>query len=128
MTVNRKIPIGSPVIIDTIKSKYNFNNKLTREIALMPEGIITGYADENSGEFLIVKLRSDIEVKITSSELSDCTKKFYLNEESFFSELRCKIKDFLKISNITSGNKKIKYVLNPVNFLKWLNFTIKDVF
>ena len=62
------------MIIDTIKSKYNLNNELNREIALMPEGIITAYSNEISGQFLIIKLRSNIEIKVTENELSECTR------------------------------------------------------
>ena len=124
MIKKRKIPLGSPVIIDTIKSKYNLKNEANREIALMPEGIV---ADYNS-EFLIVKLRSNIEIKVSDNELSECTRNYYFSDEIFSSGLVKRIKDFFKIESVLSGNREIKSLLNPFTFLKWIKFTIKDVF
>tara|TARA_B100000475_G_scaffold192051_1_gene165470 strand:+ start:350 stop:736 length:387 start_codon:yes stop_codon:yes gene_type:complete len=124
----RKIPLGSPVIIDTIKSKYNLKNEANREIALMPEGIIADYSSELSGEFLIVKLRSNIEIKVSENELSECTRNYYFSDEIFSSGLVKRIKDFFKIEFVLTGNREIKSLLNPFTFLKWIKFTIKDVF
>tara|TARA_B100001175_G_C19306784_1_gene540930 strand:+ start:165 stop:551 length:387 start_codon:yes stop_codon:yes gene_type:complete len=124
----RKIPLGSPVIIDTIKSKYNLKNEANREIALMPEGIVADYSSELSGEFLIVKLRSNIEIKVSENELSECTRNYYFSDEIFSSGLVKRIKDFFKIEFVLTGNREIKSLLNPFTFLKWIKFTIKDVF
>ncbi len=55
------------MIIDTIKSKYNLKDESNRKIALMPEGILTDYNSKLSGEFLIIKLRSNIEIKFTGN-------------------------------------------------------------
>ncbi len=124
----RKIPLGSPVIIDTIKSKYNLKNEANREIALMPEGIVADYSSELSGEFFIVKLRSNIEIKVSENELSECTRNYYFSDEIFSSGLVKRIKDFFKIEFVLTGNREIKSLLNPFTFLKWIKFTIKDVF
>lgn len=128
MIKKRKIPLGSPVIIDTIKSKYNLKNEANREIALMPEGIVADYSSELSGEFLIVKLRSNIEIKVSDNELSECTRNYYFSDEIFSSGLVKRIKDFFKIEFVLTGNREIKSLLNPFTFLKWIKFTIKDVF
>jgi len=124
----RKIPLGSPVIIDTIKSKYNLKNEANREIGLMPEGIVADYSSELSGEFLIIKLRSNIEIKVSENELSECTRNYYFSDEIFSSGLVKRIKDFFKIEFVLTGNREIKSLLNPFTFLKWIKFTIKDVF
>ena len=128
MTEKRKIPLGSPVIIDTIKSKYNLKNESNREIALMPEGIVADYSSELSGEYLIIKLRSNIKIKVSENELSECTRNYYFSDETVSSGLPKLIKDFLKIEFVLTGNRKIKSLLNPFTFLKWVKFTIKDVF
>ena len=128
MTEKRKIPLGSPVIIDTVKSKYNLKNESTREIALMPEGIITSYSNELSGQFLIIKLRSSIEIKVTENELSECTRNYYFSEKTTQLDLLKSIKDFFKIKFILNGNSEIKNLLNLLTFLKWFKYTIKDVF
>ena len=127
LTEKRKIPLGSPVIIDTIKSKYNLENKSNKEIALMPEGIITDYSDERSGELLVIKLRSNIEIKVSENELSECTKNFYFSKKPSSSDIFKLIRDFFKIEFIVNGNKQIKYLLNPFYFIKWISFSIKDV-
>lgn len=128
MTEKRKIPLGSPVIIDTIKSKYNLNNELNREIALMPEGIITAYSNEISGQFLINKLRSNIEIKVTENELSECTKNYYFSQKKSHTELLKAIKEFFEIKFILNGNRRILFLLNPFTFIRWLKYSIKDVF
>ena len=122
-----KIPLGSPVIIDTNKSKYNLNNKLNKEIALMPEGIVLEYGNDLSGQYIIVKLRSNIKIKVCENELSECTRNYYSGKASPFNLLK-NIKYFVINDISLTGNKKLKYLLNPLSFLKWLVYTIKDVF
>ena len=116
------------MIIDTIKSKYNLNNELNREIALMPEGIITAYSNEISGQFLIVKLRSNIEIKVTENELSECTRNYYFSQKTSHTELLKAIKEFFEIEFILNGNRRILFLLNPFTFIRWLKYSIKDVF
>ena len=128
MTEKRKIPLGSPVIIDTIKSKYNLNNKSKREIAFMPEGIVTSYCNELSGDFLIIKLRSNLEIKVSENELSECTRNYYFSKRSFPSRLQKYFKDFLKKGYILNGSRGIKDLLNLVTFFKWIKYITKDVF
>ena len=128
MTKKQKIPLGSPVIIDTIKSKYNLKDESNREIALMPEGIVTDYTSELSGEFLIIKLRSNIEIKVSENELSECTRNYYFSDEILSSDLLKKIKGLFKIHYAFTGDREIKYLLNPLTFFKWAIYAIKDVF
>tara|TARA_Y100001968_G_scaffold235911_1_gene219098 strand:- start:430 stop:816 length:387 start_codon:yes stop_codon:yes gene_type:complete len=128
LTDKRKIPLGSPVIIDTAKSKYNLKNESNREIALMPEGIVTDYCSELSGDFLIIKLRSNIEIKVSENELSECTRNYYFSDEIDSSGPLKSIKDYLEKEFVFTGNREIKYLLNPFIFLKWIKLTIKDVF
>ena len=116
------------MIIDTIKSKYNLKNDLNKEIALMPEGIVTAYCDEFSGQFLIIKLRSNIEIKVSENELSECTRNYYSYKKITASNLVKRIKDFFRIEVILSGDREIKYLLNPLTFIKWLLYAFKDVF
>ena len=128
MTDNTKIPLGSPVIIDTLKSKYNLNNKLNREIAFMPEGILVGYSNEISGEFLIIRLRSDIEVKISKNDLSECTKNFYFKKDTLKLKIINSFTNFLNIGKLSTGNREIKFLFNPIYFLKWILYITKDIF
>ena len=128
MTEKRKIPLGSPVIIDTIKSKYNLKNESNREIALMPEGIVTAYSNELSDEYLIIKLRSNIELKVSENELSECTRNYYFSDKIVHSGLVKRFKDLLNIDFVLIGNREIKYLLNPITFFKWIKFTTNDVF
>ena len=128
MSRNRKIPLGSPVIIDTIKGKYNLENESYKDIAFMPEGVVTAYINELSDQFLIIRLRSSIEVKVSVNELSECTKNFYFSDTKRHFDILKQIEYFFKKEFISTGNKKIKHLLNPFTFLRWVNYTIKDVF
>jgi len=128
LTEKRKIPLGSPVIIDTIKSKYNLKNESNREIALMPEGIVTAYSNELSDEYLIIKLRSNIELKVSENELSECTRNYYFSDKIVHSGLVKRFKDLLNIDFVLIGNREIRYLLNPVNFIKWIKYTTNDLF
>ena len=93
----------------------------------MPEGVVTAYINELSDQFLIIKLRSSIEIKVSENELSECTKKFYFSDnKDYFSPLKLFI-HFFKTEYKFSGNSKIKHLLNPIIFLRWINYTIKDV-
>tara|TARA_B100000579_G_C22716220_1_gene797054 strand:+ start:192 stop:578 length:387 start_codon:yes stop_codon:yes gene_type:complete len=128
LTYEGRIPLGSPVIIDTINSKYNLNNEANREIALMPEGIVTSYSKEIIGEFLIIKLRSNIEIKVSENELSECTRNYYFPDKSISVGYLKRTNDFFKIDFILKGDRKIKNLLDPVFFIRWLKYTIKDIF
>ena len=114
------------MIIDTVKSKYSLNCKSTREIAFMPEGIVTAYTNELSGEFLIIKLRSNLEIKVSENELSECTRNYYYSKSIYHSGLIKYFKDFMNVEYILKGNRGIKDLLNLVNFLKWIKYTFKD--
>ena len=116
------------MIIDTINSKYNLTNESTRQIALMPEGIVTSYSNEIIGEFLIIKLRSNIEIKVSESELSECTRNYYFPDKIISGGYLKSIRDFFKIGFILKGDRKIKNLLNPFFFIKWFKYTMKDVF
>ena len=115
------------MIIDTNKSKYNFDNKSAREIAYMPEGIVTAYRKELSGEFLIIKLRSNLEIKVSENELSECTRNYYFSKNILTSRILSNFKNFLKIDFILNGNRGIKDLLNVFTFLKWIRYTTKDL-
>ena len=128
MTGKRKIPLGSPVIIDTTKSKYSFENSLYKDIALMPEGIVTDYCNELSGQSLVIRLRSNIEVKVSNDELSECTRNYYFSDKVITTSLIKRLKSSFKIDYILTGNREIKSLINPITFLKWIAYTIKDVF
>ena len=127
MSIKRKIPLGSPVIIDTITSKYNFKNDKNKDIAFMPEGIVTAYCNELSDQFLIIRLRSSIEIKVSENELSECTKNYYFSDEKRSPSLVRLIEEFVKTEFILNGNRKVKKLLNPFTFLRWITYTIKDV-
>ena len=128
MSKKGKIPLGSPVIIDTIKSKYNLNNQSRKDIALMPEGVVTAYSNELTGQFLIIRLRSNIVIKVSESELSECTKKYYFSDIKPSINLLNYIKDLIRFEYTLTGDRKIKQLLNPFTFIRWLNYTIKDIF
>ena len=116
------------MIIDTITSKYNFKNETNKDIAFMPEGIVTAYCDELSDQFLIIRLRSRIEIKVSENELSECTKNYYFSDEKSSPSLVGRIEEFVKTEFMLNGNRKVKNLLNPFTFLRWINYTIKDVF
>ena len=124
----KKIPLGAPVIIDTITSKYNLENASNKDIALMPEGIVTAYCNEISGQFLLIKLRSSIEIKVTENELSECTRNYYFSDKTPSLNFLKSIKDFIKFEFTLNGNREIKYLINPFNFSRWIIYTIKDIF
>ena len=127
MSRKRKIPVGSPVIIDTITSKYNLQNEKNKDIAFMPEGVVTAYSNELSDQFLIIRLRSRIEIKVSESELSECTKNYYFSDENRSPSLVGRLEKFVKTEFILNGNRKVKNLLNPFTFLRWINYIIKDV-
>ena len=95
----------------------------------MPEGIIKSYCNELSGQFIIVKLRSNIEIKVSENELSECTRNYYFSQKKPQTNTILKIiREILNIEFIINGNREIIYLLNPLTFLKWIMYTIKDVF
>ena len=115
------------MIIDTITSKYNLQNEKNKDIAFMPEGVVTAYSNELSDQFLIIRLRSRIEIKVSESELSECTKNYYFSDEKRYPGIFGSIEKIFKPGFILNGNRKVKNLLNPFTFLRWIKFAIKDV-
>ena len=115
------------MIIDTNTSKYNFQSEMNKDIAFMPEGVLTAYSNELSDQFLIIRLRSRIEIKVTENELSECTKNYYFSDEKLSRSLFERIGDIFKTEFMLNGNRKVKNLLNPFTFLRWINCTMKDV-
>ena len=100
---------------------------MNKDIAFMPEGVLTAYSNELSDQFLIIRLRSRIEIKVTENELSECTKNYYFSDEKNFPGVAERIEKFVKAGFILNGNRKVRNLLNPFTFLRWINYTIKDV-
>jgi len=53
----------------------------------MPECIFTDYRSELSGYFMIIKLSSNIEIKVSENQLSECTCNYYSSDEIISSGL-----------------------------------------
>ena len=131
MKIKPLIPIGTKIEVDKSKIENLFSNKLLDDLPQMINGEIVDYKMTDGMDIGYVLLtENNLKIWIFNSELNKKTKLDYKLEET---NKKIDQKDsnvLLGESKITfniNGNKKIKIIANPINFINWLIFTLKDI-
>ena len=132
MEVNPLIPIGEKIEVDKSKIEYLLPNKLLDDLPQMISGEIVDYKmTDGMGIGYVLMTEDNIKVWIFNTELNEQIRKEYSLEEAtnYYTPQNS---DFIlgkyKVAYEINGNRKIKALGNPINLIKWLIFTMKDIF
>ena len=132
MKFNPLIPLGAKIKVDKTKIENVIPNKILDDSPQIISGEVIDYKMTDGmdiGYVLITK--NNLKIWIFNNELNEETKKEYkiedkIKETSIINKLIFSGID--KVKYDINGNRNIKSILNPVNLISWLVFSIKDIF
>ncbi len=132
MEVNPLIPIGTKIKVDKSKIENLQPNKLLDDLPQIINGEIVDYKmTDGSGIGYVLMTKNNLKIWILNSELNEQTKKEYgLEETNKYDNARNNNLILGKYNVVyeIKGNRNIKTIVNPINLINWLIFTMKDVF
>ena len=132
MEVNPLIPIGAKIKVDKSKIENLLPNKLLDTLPKQINGEIVDYKmTDGMGIGYVLMTEDNIKIWIFNTELNEQTRKEYSLEElnKYYNPQNSDlIVGKYKVAYEINGNRNIKTIANPINLIKWLIFTMKDIF
>ena len=132
MEVNPLIPIGERIEVDKSKIENLLPNKLLDNLPKMISGEIVDYKmTDGMGIGYVLMTENNLKIWIFNTELNEKTLRQYNIEDTNKYHNHKNIDGILekyKLVYEINGNRNIKTLLNPINLIKWLIFTLKDIF
>ena len=132
MEVNPLIPIGAKIKVDKSKIENLLPNKLLDDLPQMINGEIVDYKmTDGMGIGYVLMTENNLKIWIFKTELDEQTRKEY-NLEETYKYYKPENSDLIlgkyKVVYEINGNRNIATITNPINLIKWLTFTMKDIF
>ena len=132
MEVNPLIPIGSKIKVDKSKIENLLPNKLLDDLPQIINGEIVDYKmTDGMGIGYVLLTENNQKIWIFNTELNEQTREEYrLEEKNKYNKPKDSdlILGTYKLVYEINGNRTIKTIANPINLVKWLIFTMKDIF
>ena len=132
MEVNPLIPIGAKIKVDKSKIENLLPSKLLDKLPQQINGEIIDYKmTDGMGIGYVLMTEDNIKIWIFNTELNEQTRKEYSLEESnkyYNPQNSDLILGKYKVAYEINGNRNIKTIANPINLIKWIIFTLKDIF
>ena len=132
MEVNPLIPIGSKIKVDKSKIENLLPSKLLDDLPQMINGEIIDYKmTDGMGIGYVLKTENNLRIWIFNTELNEKTKKAYnlgVLERYNNPKNSFQILGKYKISYEINGNRNVQTLVNPINLINWLIFSMKDIF
>ena len=132
MDLNPLIPIGAKIKVDKSKIENLLPNKLLDDLPQIINGEIVDYKmTDGMGIGYVLITENNQKIWFFNTELNEQTRREYKIEDTNKFHTRKNNNLILgryKIDYEINGSKNIKTVLNPLNIISWLIFTLKDTF
>ena len=131
MEINPLIPIGTKIKVDKSKIENMISQKILDELPQLINGEIVDYKmTDGMGIGYVLMTENNLKIWIFSTELNEQTRREFRVEETNTSNNHNYFDLVLgkyKVGYDINGNKNIKMIANPMNLVKWLLFTLKDI-
>mgnify|MGYP001362962499 CR=1 FL=1 len=132
MKFNPLIPVGSEINVEKSKIKNVLPKKILDQLPQTINGVVIDYKMTDGMSIgYVLMTENKLKIWIFTSELDEETKNKYKIEETNNS-INLVAKSLLSAINDIDyridGNRSIKTIVNPVNLISWLLFTVKDIF
>ena len=132
MEVNPLIPIGSKIKVDKSKIENFIPNKLMDNLPQMINGEIVDYKmTDGMGIGYVLMTKNNLKIWIFATELKEQTQRKYRIEDTEKYN-NPKNNDLISgkytVAYELNGNRNVKTIANPINLIKWIIFTLKDIF
>tara|TARA_Y100000766_G_scaffold277409_1_gene282758 strand:- start:203 stop:601 length:399 start_codon:yes stop_codon:yes gene_type:complete len=132
MKVNPLIPIGAKVKVDRSKIENLLPSKLLDDLPQMINGEIVDYKmTDGMGIGYVLMTENNLKIWIFKTELNEQTIREYRIEDTKKTHNLKKNNYILGKYNVSyeiNGSRSIKTISNPINLIKWIIFTFKDIF
>ena len=132
MEVNPLIPIGAKIKVDKSKIENLLPNKLLDDLPKMINGEIVDYKmTDGMGIGYVLMTENNLKIWIFNTELNaDTIKEYGLKENNKYKKNQNSDLTLgkYKFAYEINGNRNIKKIVNPINLINWLIFTMKDIF
>ena len=132
MEVNPLIPIGTKIKVDKAKIETLLQNKLLDDLPQIIIGEIVDYKmTDGMGIGYVLRTESKLKIWIFNNELNDQTIREYMRQKTnkyHNHKDNNLVLGKYKIEYEVNGNRNIKTLINPINLINWLVFTLKDIF
>ena len=132
MEVNPLIPIGERIEVDKSKIENLLPNKLLDDLPQMISGEIVDYKmTDGMGIGYVLMTENNLKIWIFATELNEQTRREYRIEDTkkYYNQ---KNNDLIlgkyTVAYELNGNRNVKTIANPINLIKWIIFTLKDIF
>jgi len=132
MEVNPLIPIGAKVKVDKSKIENLLSNKLLDDLPQIVNGEIVDYKmTDGMGIGYVLMTENNLKIWIFATELNEQTRREYRIEDTK-KNYNPKKNDLIlgkyAVAYELNGNRNVKTIANPINLIKRIIFTLKDIF
>ena len=132
MEVNPLIPIGEKIKVDKSKIENLLPNKLLDDLPKMISGEIVDYKmTDGMGIGYVLMTEYNLKIWIFATELNEQTRREYRIKDTkkyYNPKKNDLILGKYTIDYELNGNRNVKTIANPINLIKWIIFTMKDIF
>ena len=126
------IPIGSKIKVEKSKIINVLPKKLLDDLPKIINGKVLDYKmTDGMGIGYVLMTENNLKIWIFTNELDSQTKKEYMIVESNKSSNilnSALLSQVNKVKYEINGSRKIKTIVNPINLISWLIFSLKDIF
>ena len=131
MKFNPLIPVGTKIKVDKSKIEYFIADESLDSLPQLINGEVIDYKmTDGTGIGYVLMTENNLKIWIFSNELNDQTKEEYkiegTDESANIKAEELVLMNF-KFDYKINGNRDIKTILNPINLIGWLIFTLKDI-
>ena len=131
MEVNPLIPIGAKIKVDKSKIENLLPNKLFDDLPEMINGEIVDYKmTDGMGIGYVLMTENNLKIWIFNTELNEQTRKEHnlVETNKYYNQKNSNLLlGKYKVAYEINGNRNIQTIVNPINLINWLIFTMKDI-
>ena len=132
MKLNPLIPIGAKIKVEKSKIENLLPNKLLDDLPQTIDGEIVDYKmTDGMGIGYVIMTENNLKIWIFATELNEQTRREYRIEDTkkYYKQ---KNNDLIlgkyTVAYELNGNRNVKTIANPINLIKWIIFTLKDIY
>ena len=132
MEVNPLIPIGAKIKVDKSKIENLLPSKLLDGLPETINGEIVDYKmTDGMGIGYVLMTENNLKIWIFTTELNEQTRREYRIEDTkkyYNPKNNALLFGKYTVAYELQGNRNVKTIANPINLIKWIIFTMKDIF
>ena len=132
MEINQLIPIGAKIKVEKSKIQNDLPKKILNALPQIINGEVIDYKmTDGMGIGYVLITENKLKIWIFNNELKEETKREYnINDINNSTNIinKALISQINAIDYEINGNRNVKTILNPINLISWLIFTLKDIF